>query len=92
MIAVVQLKPLTPMMLSLIAFMRKFGDKVHRHPGGFWTNEIWSGRITYGTSSVQALVDRGLAAYTRSRTGANGTFPIEATLTAAAAVVEGSPS
>lgn len=99
-------KPLTFTMLSLLAFMREQHGEIHRHPGGFWTTETWSGRPSYGTASIESLVDRGLAEYTqykahreiihvdpRQAPGAGrGDFPITARLTAAGMAVKLAPA
>lgn len=76
-------------MQQLVDYMRKHGGKVYRHPGGFWGHQQWSAhdRLWFGTSSVDALVSRGVATYTEWKEGrrGNGRFPIEATLSKAEA-------
>jgi hypothetical protein len=71
-------KKLTPEMYRLIEFMELNGGKVKRFPGGFWgsgKNGGW-----FGTSTVQALVFRGMAEYSDWKVGRGGRFPIEAKL------------
>lgn len=68
-------------MLTAVEKARKFGGKLHRHPGGFWQGpkfEQWEWNA--GTRTVQALVDRGVAEYTEWKEGRSGRFPIEMTL------------
>jgi hypothetical protein len=78
-------KALSPTMQTLVAYMRTHGGKIHRHPGGYWSHAEWnqySGGITFGTNSVEAIVSRGAATYTEwqeSKRG-GGRFPIVATL------------
>jgi hypothetical protein len=77
-------KELTPTMKELIGYMREHDGKIHRHPGGFWARGqsfAYLGK-SYGTSSVEALVKRGIARYSDWQEGRNGRFPIEATLIA----------
>jgi len=75
---------LSPTMEDLVRYMREHGGKIVRHPGGFWAHEGWIFRaeLSYGTTSVEALVKRGVATYTKwqDRKSGNGRFPIEATL------------
>lgn len=49
-----------------------------RYPGGFWRDPGSS--KTFSTSTVQAVVTRGAAAYTEFKEGRNGRFPIRAEL------------
>jgi hypothetical protein len=77
-------KELSKTMQELVAYMREHGGKIHRHPGGFWAKPAYGylGK-SYGTSSVEALVKRGVAQYTQWKDSSRGggRFPIEATLT-----------
>lgn len=72
---------LSPTMHSAINFAKKNGDKLIRQPGGFWRAEgvqyPW-----FGSSTINALVDRGVAEYTQWQERKNGgqPFPIEMTL------------
>lgn len=65
----------------------KFGGKLIRMPGGFWTHEgckIESGTNMpmwhVGTSTVVALVSRNKLEYSAWQPGRKGPFPIEARL------------
>lgn len=63
-------------------FMQSHGRKIHRHQGGYWAQKNWNinhGRC-FGTCTVNALVTRGVAEYTRFIEGKNGRFPVEAEL------------
>lgn len=79
-------KELSNTMQELVTYMRENGGKVQRHPGGFWAREGYSYLShSFGTSSVEAIVSRGVAQYSKwqdSKRG-NGRFPIEAMLTEA---------
>lgn len=72
---------LTPTMLELVKYMKENGGVIHRHPGGFWAREGY-GYLShsFGTSSVEALVKRGVATYTEWKDGKSGRFPIVARL------------
>jgi hypothetical protein len=56
------------------------GGKLCRYRGGFWAMENWrKGQIPwFGTSTVRALVSRGLMSYTEWQEGRKGRFPIAA--------------
>ena len=77
---------LSPAMMECRDFMQKHGGKIHRHPGGFWSHETWNqheGGINFGTATVEALISRGVAKYTRWKAGRRypaSSFPVEATL------------
>lgn len=74
-------KPLSHTMRSAIEYMKENHNRIVRHPGGFWAKETWRlGKPSFGTSTVEALVDRGVAVYTQSRQGKGPSFPIEAEL------------
>lgn len=48
-----------------------------RSPGGYWGPRAPCGcPLTFGTSTINALVSRGLAEYTEWKDGRNGSFPI----------------
>ena len=47
-----------------------------RHPGGHW----WAGEKEFCTSTVVALIFRGLLKYTKWHEGRRGSFPVEAAL------------
>ena len=76
---------LSPKMLVVIEHMRKHGGKLVRYPGGYWADEGWHAwhGPCYGTSTIQALVRRGVAEYVVWKDGRGGTkFPIEVALKA----------
>jgi hypothetical protein len=74
-------KKLTPTMQELVAYMRENGGKIRRHPGGFWAREGYAYlQHSFGTSSVEAIVKRGVAQYSAWKEGRSGRFPVEATL------------
>lgn len=78
---------LSPTMLQLIEYMRANGNSIARHPGGFWAAEDWRGTGTsFGTTSVQALIDRKVATYTKYKQGRHAPFPVEATVIPSLAV------
>jgi hypothetical protein len=64
-------------MTALLAWIRERGGEIVRFPGGFWTVEPW-GQKTWGTSSVEALVKRGVLEYSEWKENRNGRFPIRA--------------
>ena len=75
---------LSQMMQKAIGQMRKHNNKLVRLPGGWWLGEgvsRFQGPM-FGTSTVEALVKRGLAEYTTWKDGRNGAFPIECMLKA----------
>lgn len=76
-------KPLTKTMLSLIDYIGQ--ATLYRHAGGFWKrDEHWVvNSPSFGGSSVEALVSRGIAEYTQWKDGKNGRFPIQARLISA---------
>lgn len=80
-------KDLSPTMRAAVEYAKKHGNKIVRYPGGFWAREGWAGNeFSYGTSTIEALVSRGLAEYTRYQERKHGgaPFPIEAKLKEAA--------
>lgn len=56
------------------------GGTLYRYRGGFWAMENWrhGQHPWFGTSTVKALVSRGLMSYTLWQEGRNGRFPIVA--------------
>lgn len=70
-------------MQDAISYAQKFDNKIVRYPGGFWARENWQGERAehyFGTTTIQALVDRKLARYTNWQDGRSGRFPTEITL------------
>ena len=70
---------LTSVMRQCVAGMRQYNNMIDRYPGGFWRCGS-TGGLTFGTSTVEALVGRGIAEYTEWRDGRKGRFPIRARL------------
>jgi hypothetical protein len=66
-------------MQKCISLMRDHGGSIRRYQGGFWRPDPQGG-YSFGTSTVEALVKRGLAEYSEWKDGGSGRFPIEATL------------
>ena len=76
---------LSPTMREALICARERGNgKLLRYPGGFWAIEGWRGAHAgtwFGTSTIEALVSRGVAEYTAWKERGNGTrFPIEMTV------------
>jgi hypothetical protein len=67
-------------MSALCEWIKERGGIITRFPGGFWTVEPW-GQKTWGTSSVEALVKRGVLEYCEWKENRNGRFPIRARMT-----------
>lgn len=74
---------LTSTMRDAVEWARDHGGKLHRHPGGFWGGEKFTQHHGewFGTPTIQGLATRGVVEYTAWKEGANGRFPIEASLT-----------
>jgi len=77
---------------SLSPTMRECADRIRSHcgriivryPGGFWCVKNSSGETvapTYGTTTVEALVKRGVLEYSEWKENRNGRFPIRARMT-----------
>lgn len=68
-------------MMRCLDFMKSSGGKIHRHAGGYWTcGNLISFENSFGSTTVQALVDRSLVQFTEHRDGRYGRFPITAEL------------
>jgi hypothetical protein len=74
---------ITLVMKDCIAKMRAYNRMIDRYPGGFWQCGP-TGGDSFGTSTVEALVTRGLAVYSEWQNGRRGRFPIRAILTSLA--------
>lgn len=73
---------LSETMQSLVDFIGK-GGTIARFPGGYWAHPSWTynNGPWWGATTVEALVKRKVAAYTKHQQGRNGhEFPIEAVL------------
>lgn len=68
---------LSPEMQRAVKFAKAYGNKLIRHPGGFWGAERLS--VSFGTSTVEALVTRGIGVYSQWFENQHGRrrFPIE---------------
>lgn len=74
---------LTRTMQTALAFANKHGGKLERYPGGFWMEPKHTGSTAkqwFGTSTVHALVTRGVMEYTAWQEGRNFKFPVEASV------------
>lgn len=70
---------LTPVMLKCMEFIREGDGSIYRHPGGFWGHAAFKLHESFGTSTVEALVKRGVLEYVEWQEGRGGRFPIRAT-------------
>ena len=71
-------------MNNCIDYMLLVSDKrLIRYPGGFWADDGWKhDDVWFNTSTIEALVKRGLIEYTTWKEGKRGgSFPIECKLT-----------
>lgn len=72
---------LSPEMQQAVRFANAHGNKLVRHPGGFWAGPQFVGvRPWFGTTTIEALVRRGIASYTGWKETHGRKFPIEVTL------------
>jgi hypothetical protein len=72
---------LSPVMSKALDRIQKAGGYTVRTAGGYW----WPGEVRshwFGTSTVAALVKRGVLNYTEWKEGHNYKFPIRADLVA----------
>jgi len=76
-------KKLSPTMLQAIEHMKANNGKLFRYPGGYWApaNWLWF-EPSFGTSTIEALVQRGIAHYTewKKHSKSDGQFPIQVEL------------
>lgn len=80
---------LSDTMRDALVCMVLWDNKIHRHPGGTWRGKEkrnpmmprMPGEVSFNTNTVNGLVLRGLATYTREYDGRNGKFAVEAALT-----------
>jgi len=67
-----------------LSFARANGGTIHRHAGARWAQELKQGwnplHEQFGTSTVEALVQRGELEYCEWKDGRRGRFPIAARL------------
>lgn len=74
-------KKLSPTMLEVLEYMRQNDNTIVRYQGGFWARRGWKyHELNYGTTTINALYDRGLIEWTahQKRRNSESTFPIEA--------------
>lgn len=76
---------LSPTMREALDYASKHGGQLERFPGGYWcepgrTQWDVNPHVSFSTSTVNALVSRGLAEYTEWKDGRNGRFPIRMTV------------
>jgi hypothetical protein len=75
---------LSPTMKECADRIRSHCGVIVRYPGGFWCVENTAGETvapTYGTTTVEALVKRGVLQYCEWRENRNGRFPTRARMT-----------
>jgi hypothetical protein len=72
---------LSTTMQQCVDYIRANGA-IHRHQGGFWANAGWilHAGPYFDTSTLNALVMRGVIEYSEWRDGRSGRFPIKAVL------------
>lgn len=78
---------LSPTMRVVVDRLREAGGTITRLPGGYWCILNEAGETvhpTYGTSTIQALVRRGVLVYSEYKQSHGRQFPICATLDAKA--------
>jgi len=68
-------------MREAVARAKTAGGLLTRYPGGFWCAGNYSQWDSFGTSTVEALVKRGVMKYCAWQDGKHGRFPIAAELT-----------
>lgn len=75
---------LSPTMERAVLFIRQNKNTIHRFPGGYWAQDTWKhDGPHFGTTTIDALVWRGVLFYTAFQSHKTGQFPIRAELTAA---------
>ena len=73
---------LSATMLDAVKHANKHGGSLVRYPGGFWCRDGLRDRAYpwWGTPTVQALVNRGVAEYSEWKETAHSRFPVRATM------------
>ena len=71
---------LSPEMVDAYDFAKANGGHLIRHAGGFWGSEHGRASRTFGTTTAQALVRRGVADYTEWKESWGRKFPIRLTI------------
>ena len=72
---------LSPTMQAAVDYTKEHGG-IYRYPGGFWARKHWQGRneFYFGTTTIQALVSRGIFEYSEWKENKTGRFPIAVSL------------
>lgn len=76
---------LSRVMQSAYEYARLNGGTLTRFPGGLhqpvqWMRADRGGGLFFGTSTIEGLVRRGYATYSKWQEGRRGKFPIEVTM------------
>ena len=71
---------LSQKMQQALSYAIKNGGSLRRYQGGYWAMEHWRSHEWpwFGTSTVEALVSRGVMSYSEWMEGRNGRFPVAA--------------
>jgi hypothetical protein len=69
---------LSPVMLKCLDFLREGDGSIYRHPGGYWGAPLFKLHGSFGTSTIEGLVKRGILVYVEWQEGRSGRFPIRA--------------
>jgi hypothetical protein len=74
-------KKLSATMQAAFNYAVANGNRILRFPGGYWAREGWQPHeLSFGTTTIDALVFRGVAQYTDFQEGRSGRFPVEITI------------
>jgi hypothetical protein len=75
---------LSATMRAAVSVAKENGGKLTRYPGGFWCRPglATHGHPWFGTTTIQALVSRGVCVYSQWFNGTRARFPVEVTLAA----------
>jgi hypothetical protein len=72
---------LSPTQQAAVEHAKANGGALHRKPGGFWASETWTmpgDGLWFGTTTVEALVRKGIGKYTEHLPSARGgEFPVK---------------
>lgn len=73
---------LSQTMRALLDCIAEHGGEIERFPGGYWTVAKtvaqFGAQRTWGTTSIEALVSRGMLEYTEWKENRAGRFPVAA--------------
>jgi hypothetical protein len=67
-------------MRDAVEYARQHGGVLVRYPGGFWAKGGWRGcgcGVWFGTTTVNALLERGVAEVVEWKEGRSCRFPIK---------------